>query len=71
MIVGDGGAVYTGQALRMKYRNLVEAGLQGEDGRVPVGSADGAGMESGRASMMRTMRISWMASWLVLVLERI
>ncbi len=47
MIVEDGGAVYTGQALRMKYRNLVEAGLQNEDGRVR-GAANGAVMESGR-----------------------
>ena len=45
MIVEDGGAVYTGQALRMKYRNLVEVGLQSENGGIVDGGGDG--MESG------------------------
>ncbi len=45
MVVEDGGAVYTGQALRMKYRNLVEVGLQGRDGGGVVvgGSTDFGG----------------------------
>ncbi|KAF7511959.1 hypothetical protein GJ744_003192 [Endocarpon pusillum] len=48
MILEDGGAVYTGQALRMKYRNMVEVGLHTETGGVVAGGGDGvesAGVE--------------------------
>ncbi|ERF74988.1 hypothetical protein EPUS_08529 [Endocarpon pusillum Z07020] len=45
MIVEDGGAVYTGQALRVKYRNLVEVGLHREDGAMGDGGVEFAGVE--------------------------
>lgn len=48
MMVEDGGAVYTGQALRMKYRNLVEEGLQGQDGGGVAAGTNGGRMEFGR-----------------------
>lgn len=47
MIGRDGGGTYTGPALRLKFKNLVEAGLQGENpdvaGRVGYGGIGGFG----------------------------
>jgi hypothetical protein len=50
MIVADGGGTYTGQALRRKFRNLVEGGLQtlqNPDAEEGVGAGQGGLGEEG------------------------